>query len=155
VLVDCDLRRPASHRLFDVPVGPGICELLRGQAELSDVIQATRAPGLSIITAGAVDTGALQALARGDLQAIFDVLKTQYDFIIVDSAPVLPVADTLVVSQHVDAVIFAILKEVSRVPKVHSAYHRLASLGVRILGAVVVGTTSETYGSRYPYVNEL
>jgi capsular exopolysaccharide synthesis family protein len=152
VLVDCDLRRPAAHRLFDVPARPGICELLRGQVELADVIQATRAPGLSIITAGAADSRSIQALARGDLQAIFDVLEAEFDFVIVDSAPVLPVADTLVVSQHVDAVIFAILQEVSRVPRVHSAYQRLSALGVRILGAVVAGTTSETYGSRYPQV---
>ena len=63
----------------------------------------------------------------------------------------LPVADTLLIGQHVDAALFSILREVSRVPKVYAACERLAGLGVRILGAVVAGARLETHGSDYYY----
>ncbi len=149
LLVDCDLRSPAAHRLLDVSADLGVCELLRGEVKLADAVQPTRATDLFVISAGHVDSGAIQALARGELQAIFDRLEPEFDFLVVDSAPVLPVADTLSVSQHVDAVIFSILRDVSRVTMVHSAYERLASLGVRILGAVVAGAPSQSHGSRY------
>jgi capsular exopolysaccharide synthesis family protein len=149
LLIDCDLRRPGAHLLFEKSAEPGVCELLRGDAELADVIQTTRATDLSIIPAGRIDTLSIQALARGELQAIIDVLAVDYDFVIIDSAPVLAVSDTLLVSQHVDAVLFSILREVSRAPMVLAASERLASLGVRILGAVVAGTPSESYGTYY------
>jgi hypothetical protein len=58
------------------------------------------------------------------------------------------VADSLVISQHVDAVIFSILRDVSRLPMVYAAYLRLESLGVRILGTVVTGGyVHRRYGS--------
>ena len=137
LLIDCDLRSPAAHRLFDLPPGPGLSEVLRGEVDAADVIQPTPAHGLHLIPAGRCDALAIQALAQDGIRALFDDLRARYDFIIVDSAPVLPVADSLLVSQVVDAVIFSILRDVSRVPMVHAAYERLTALGTRTLGAVV------------------
>jgi capsular exopolysaccharide synthesis family protein len=153
LLIDCDLRRPAIDRLFDLPDSSGLCEVLRGELALIDAVQPTEAGNLSILPAGHMDATALEALGRGDLQAILDAVESQYDFVIVDSAPVLPVADSLLVSQHVDAVIFAILHGVSRMPTVQAAYERLAMLGVRVLGAVVAGTQDATADAGYKYVH--
>ena len=149
LLVDCDLRRPSAHRLFDQPSGPGVSELLRGEVSLDDVIRSTAAADLHMIPAGVCDAQAVQALAQGGLQAVFDALRARYDFIIVDSAPVLPVVDSLIISQHADAVIFSILRDVSRIPSVQDARDRLSALGVRILGAVVSGMPGASYTSRY------
>jgi len=68
---------------------------------------------------------------------------TQYDFIIVDSAPVLPVADGLLLGQHVDGVVFSVLRNVSRGPAIHAAQQKLNNLGVRTLGAVMIGGAGE------------
>lgn len=149
LLIDCDLRRPAAHRLFDQPSGPGVSELLRGEVALDDVIRSTAAADLHMIPAGACDAQAVQSLAQGGLQPVFDDLRARYDFIIVDSAPVLPVVDSLIISQHADAVIFSILRDVSRIPAVQDARDRLSALGVRILGAVVSGMPGPDYSSRY------
>ena len=65
ILIDCDFRRSALHKLFDVPNEPGLCDLLRGDVALCDVIQPTTIDGLSLITAGGCDPLALQALALG------------------------------------------------------------------------------------------
>lgn len=155
LLVDCDLRNPSAHRLYDLPPEPGLCELLRGEIGLEEVIVEVVGPSplgtLSVLPAGRCDPQALSALAQDGMRNLLDTLKTQYDFVIVDSAPVLPVADTLLLGQQVDAVLFSILRDVSRVHHVHAAYDRLSRLGVRMLGAVINGENPSTYGSRYSY----
>jgi capsular exopolysaccharide synthesis family protein len=151
LLMDCDLRRPSIDRLFDLPDSSGLCEIFRGELALVDAIQPTEAVNLSVLPAGRVDPVALEALGRGDLQGVLDAAESQYDFVIIDSAPVLPVADTLLLSQHVDAVIFAILHGVSRMPLVQAASNKLVMLGVRVLGAVVAGTQDTPGGAGYRY----
>jgi Mrp family chromosome partitioning ATPase len=79
---------------------------------------------------------------------LLDRLKGEFEFIVLDSCPVLPVADSLLVAKHADCVVFSILREVSRLPKVYAAYQRLEMLGVHMLGAVINGTREDygTYG---------
>ena len=151
LLVDCDLRRPMVHRLFDLPLEPGFSELMRGEAILDAVIRPTTVAGLSVLAAGRCDAEALQSLARGGVPAIFALLKQHYDFVVVDSAPVLPVADTLEIGQHVDAVVLSILRDISRMPQVYAAHERLGALGIRTLGAVIAGTSARGYGYGYGY----
>ena len=145
LLIDCDLRRPRLHELFDVARVPGLCELLRGEAEVNDVIRPTPADDLNMIPAGHCDGLALQAIAQDGLRDVLNVLKKRYDFIIIDSAPVLPVVDTMLLSQQVDAVLFSIMRGVSRVPHVQAAHERLAGLGVKMLGAVVSAADRRDY----------
>ena len=92
-----------------------------------------------------------QALASHGLSVILQTLKEQFDYVVVDSAPVLPVVDSLLIGQSVDGVLFSILHQVSQMPAVQSAYQRLASIGVRMLGAVVNGEpmTPHSYGYTY------
>jgi succinoglycan biosynthesis transport protein ExoP len=149
LLVDCDLRKPAMHKLFDLPLEPGFSEVLRGEVGLADVVRPTRLSRLWLVSAGICDSHATQALAQDNVAAIFEELRGQFDYVILDSAPVLPVADSLLLAQHVDGVIFSILRDESRLPRVYAAQQRLASLGVRILGAVINGTPGDAYGSAY------
>lgn len=152
ILVDGDMRNPSCHRMFDVDLENGFSELLRGEIELADAVHETPAATLSVIPAGLCDGVALQSLAQGGACPIFTQLREQFDFVIIDSCPVLPVADTLMIGQSCDAVVFSLLRDVSRMPKVYAAYQRLAMLGIRMLGAVVNGTQESTYGSDYHYV---
>jgi Mrp family chromosome partitioning ATPase len=108
-----------------------------------------------MIPAGRCDSLALQALAQDHFKKIAEPLRAGYDFIVVDSAPVLPVADSLLIGQCVDAVIFSILHDVSRLPKVYAAHQRLEKLGIRMLGAVVSGTHVDAYGPEYQYLTQV
>src|SRR5262249_22558170 len=151
LLIDCDLRNPGAHVQFGVPPEPGFSEVLRGEVEHDDAVKTTPVSRLWMIPAGNWDSHAVQALAQDGVRGIFDRLREQYDFIIIDSSPVLPVADALALGQHVDGVILAVLSDVSRVPTVQAAYQRLASLGIRVLGSVVLGARDEVAGFRYQY----
>ncbi len=151
LLIDGDLRSPAAHRVFDLPQDPGLSEVLRGEVATEDAIRPAPVSRLWVLPAGQWDAHAIQALAQDKVHTLFERLKGQYDFIIVDSSPVLPVADSLLLAQQADGVLFSILRDVSRVPEVYAAQQRLSPLGVRMLGAVVIGMTSELSKRAYQY----
>ena len=146
LLLDLDLRDPEAHVTFDLPLAPGFSELLRGEAELDATVYPTALEGLSVLPAGQADGLAIQALARDDVGAIIKVLREHFDFIIVDTSPVLAVADTMDVGQYVDGVVLSVLRGVSRLPAVYAAQQRLAALGIHVLGAVLTGDAANPYG---------
>lgn len=143
LLIDGDLRRPSAHQLFELPMHPGFSEVLLGEVELTDTVQATTLEGLSFLAAGQWDREVLHALARGGVEGIFEKLQEEFDFIVIDSHPVLPATDSLLIGQCVDAVILSVLREVSQLPRVYAASQRLTTLGIRVLGAVVNGADPE------------
>jgi succinoglycan biosynthesis transport protein ExoP len=177
LIVDADLRNPGIHRSFNLPLSPGLSELLRDEVEISqvlqltaagehlygpssraeihfpDVIQATDVKGLWVLPAGKLSGHAIQALASPNLGKVFQQLRAQYDVVLVDSAPVLPVTDAMLIGQQVDATIFAVMREVSRLPLIHTAHERLTQVGIRVLGTVVNGEpTTRNYESEYGYI---
>jgi len=149
LLIDADLRSPSIHRLFDLPFDPGLSDLLRGETRIEDAIASTAIEELKVMTAGKCDSSTLSILAQGGMGGIFSALRDQFDFVIVDSSPVLPVADASIIAQQVDAVLFSVLTDVSRKTKILAAHQRLATLGVKILGAVVTGSHDGAYGKNY------
>jgi succinoglycan biosynthesis transport protein ExoP len=151
LLIDGDLRRPSVHKMFDLPVDPGFAGLLRGDLEDEAALRSTPAANLWIMPAGQCDAATLQALSEGKIKPILDRFKEQFDFVIIDTSPVLPVVDALEIGQHVDVAIFSLLRDVSRVPNVYAAYERMAALGIRIIGAVVNGVRKDRYGYAYSY----
>ncbi|HZT80483.1 MAG TPA: AAA family ATPase, partial [Gemmataceae bacterium] len=151
LLIDCDLRRPTLHQLFEVPPHPGFSEALLGEVPLAEATRATSVPGLWIMPAGQWDRGVLRALAGEELQKAFATLRQHYDFVVIDSHPVLLATDSLLVGMHADAVILSLMKDVSRVPRASAACQRLADLGIPVLGAVVNGLPEDDYGGAYPY----
>jgi polysaccharide biosynthesis transport protein len=146
LLVDCDLRNPAAHLPFQCRLAPGFSEALRGEAAYEDLVQPTPVENLWLLSAGQGDRRAVQALGKEDLGKVFDAFKAEFDFVVVDVCPVLPVPDALLVGQHADAALFAVLRNVSRLPAVYAAQQRLGALDIPTLGAVVVGEAVQTYG---------
>ena len=145
LLVDCDLRNPAAHRQFDLPNEPGFSEALRGEIDYDEAILPTPVARLSLLPAGKADRLAIQCLAQENVDKVFHMLKEQYEFIIIDVPPVLPVADSLLIGQYADAVLFAVMRNVSRLPAIHAAQQKLSALGIRMLGAVVIGEQADAF----------
>ena len=146
LLVDADLRNPSAHLQFNVPVGPGLCEVLRGEVSVHDVVRETPVAGLMMIPAGQWKDETAVALVSTELQGLFEVWRSQFDFVIVDSSPVLPVTDPLLLALHADGVLVSLLQGVSRMPLANEAYKRMTALGIRVLGVVLNGTPVRGYG---------
>lgn len=153
LIIDGDLRNPTTHQIFDVPQEPGFSEVLRGELSATEAVRSTPLSRLWVLPAGHWDSHAVQALAQDNVRTILEELKQQYDFIILDSCPILPVADSLLLGQNVDGVLLTVMNNVSRSPAVHAAHQRLEGLGIKTLGAVVIGAKNELgpLGYKYAY----
>ncbi len=150
ILVDFDLRRPALHRVFDLPLQPGLNDVLRETSALDAVIQLTQIPNLTFLSAGRRSSTGLAGLAVADLKSLFDRFRAQFDFVVVDGSPILPVVDTRLIAQHVDGVLLSVLRDVSRVPQVRGACQLMEQFGIPVLGVVITGSSWEVYKySRY------
>jgi succinoglycan biosynthesis transport protein ExoP len=156
LILDCDLRNPSMHKLFDAPLTPGCAEVLCQEIDVSDAVQPTTVPNLWLIPAGQCSNRVITALAQGHpLETLFNRLRGQFDFIVVDSCPVLPVADSLLVGQHVDGVVLSILQDISQLPKVMTTADKLTLLNIPLLGAVVNGIKPDIHAYGYNYVKQL
>jgi capsular exopolysaccharide synthesis family protein len=153
LLIDGDLRKPAAHALFSLQADPGLSEVLRGELEATDAVKPTAVSRLWMMPAGVWDAHAQQALAQEGVANLFEQLKDEYDVIVVDSCPVLPVADTLQLGQHVDTVLLSAMRGTSRLPTLYAARQRLAALDIPVLGTVFVGGSSSLGGLdiQYPH----
>src|SRR5262249_8667418 len=146
LLLDFDLRNPSAWKVFTTKNKTGWSEILRGEINIAQCIQPTQLENLWFIPAGDCDQVSLRSLSQDELAPLLVWLRSKYDFIIVDTCPVLPVVDALLLGRHMDGVIFSVLNDVSQIPKVYVATQRLLSLGIRMLGAVVNGVREDKYG---------
>jgi polysaccharide biosynthesis transport protein len=149
LMIDGDLRQPSVHKMFDMPLTPGLCEVLRGENEVARVVQPAEVEGMWLLMAGQCDHRAIAALAKQNAVDVFNQARADYDFVVVDTGPVLNFADTLLLGSHADAALLAILRDVSQIPMVYEARERLEAIGVPVLGGVVGGVTQRTARGYY------
>ena len=143
LLVDYDLRRPAIHRIFGLPRGPGVSDCLQKQCEVSQVVHPADAENLSIITAGNSLPDLLGPLANGVTTAFFEKARAAFTFIVVDGSPILPVIDGLLVSQHADTVVLSVRRDTSEAPQVLRACEKLSAFGSRKYVVVLNGSQED------------
>jgi Mrp family chromosome partitioning ATPase len=77
------------------------------------------------------------------MQPVFDKLRAEYDFIIVDGAPVIGMSDALIFGQYSDGAVISVRRDHSQMPKIHQAAELLRGVGIRVLGAVVNGVSAK------------
>jgi polysaccharide biosynthesis transport protein len=149
LLIDGDLKSPSVHRLFGLSVGPGLCEVLRDEVDVASAVRPSPLPGLSVLTAGAWDPAARQALVGDRWRQIKQGLESRYDFLVIDTAPLLLVSDTLLLAREADGVLLSVLLGVSQVAHVAESANRLQAIGANLSGAVVNGVWHQAYRPGY------
>jgi capsular exopolysaccharide synthesis family protein len=149
LLIDADLRHPGAHLVFGLPNEYGLCEMLRGEVGVDDAIRATPADGLWMITSGQCCAMAVLALGKDVMANVLGQLEARFEFIVIDTGPVLSVADPLLLGPHVDGAILSVLRDVSKIHKVHEAHERLKLAGVNVVGAVINGIEDRASFDRY------
>ncbi len=105
LLLEGDLRRPSLSQMFGLGRNPGLSEWLQGDRSLTMSIYHLKDPNLWILPSGSAPSNALELLQSGRLSALMDQLTTWFDWVIVDSPPVLPLADTSVWMRLVDGIL--------------------------------------------------
>ncbi len=138
-LLDADLRRPRIHELFGIPQVPGFTDILLG-AEPRDVITHVDIDGgnrLSVYPSGAVPSNPSELLSGRRTKRLLSEMGKYYDFVIVDSAPILPVSDSVALAGAVDGVIVVVQAGRASDDNVVDTLERLDRVSAPILGTVL------------------
>jgi len=151
LLVDADLRRPSVHRYLNVEQGVGLAELLKGEAEIGETIIPTGIGKLSIIRAGRSIDNPAELFTSQRSKAILSELKSRYPdrYIILDTPPVLPFAESRSLAHLVDGVLFVVMERLASQANVKDALESLKACPV--LGLVYNAATVDSNDSRYSY----
>jgi len=151
LLIDADFRRPRQHRLFGITAATGLASVLAEDCELIDAIQTTGIPGLSLLPCGPRPSNPAELLTSPRLEVVLEMLRDRYDYVIVDTPPLLAVTDPCVVAARVDGLLLTIRVSKDGRPSAVRAREMLVPLGVKILGAVINGVGPASHSKGYGY----
>ena len=158
-VVDFDLRRPRLQDYFAITPGPGVVDVLTGKANIKTVTRNTGIPNLNIITSGKVTASPSDIFDQADIPAFIQELKFYFDTIIIDSPPVIPVSDPLLIADQVDGVLMVVKSGSTQREVVNRAINLLNNTGVNLLGIILNDCESvlpyyykeRYYGYHYSY----
>jgi len=158
LVIDGDLRRPALHKVFDIPADGGLVSLLRdkepvSEAMIASVIHATRIPGLHVLPSGTRAVNATNLLYSPRMIELLDVARKQFDTILVDTPPLLQMFDARVLARLADGVILVFRAAHTTRDAAIAARQRIANNGTPIIGTILTdweaGGIANPYGSDY------
>ena len=153
LLVDADMRRPGLHKAMGMQNTVGLSHLLVGQARVRDAVQRTPEPNLFVITAGRTPPNPSELLASDRMKAFIKNLTSgPFDWVVIDTPPVLAVTDSVILSQLVAGLVFVIGAEMTRRVHAERALETLAPGKPHVVGAVLNRVDFEAnkyYYSRY------
>ena len=135
-LVDADLRKQTFHEVFDVKRVPGLAELVSGENTTDEVIHPAVIENLDLITAGQSAVNPAELVGSQAMGELLGELRSRYDMVLLDSPPVVPVADSRELARLCDGTILVVRIENSTYKGVRAAKRALASGGTSVLGAV-------------------
>lgn len=158
LLLDGDLRRPSVAKLTQLVGSVGLTDVLVGSATIEEAVQPLGAVGVDVLTAGTVPPDAGKLASSPQVGALLAEARTQYDIIVIDTAPVLAVADATAMALHSDGVL--LVARVTKLKKqaLHKALDNLETAGNRLYGIVLNDVRTATkdyhsYESEHPTVD--
>ena len=151
LLVESDFRRPRVHKLIGVNREVGVTSVISGEAELSDAIQETGIENLYALSCGPKPSNPSELLSSPRYAELIDLLREKFDYVIIDTPPLMAVTDPAVVATRVDGVLMTIrISKRSQQDCLQSA-ELLSSLGANQLGVIVNGVDSHDKYGGYGY----
>ena len=148
LILEADMRRPALSTLFGLEQHAGLSDVLSARAEYKDVKQTWGRDELSILSSGPPPPNPSELLSSPKMRSLLKQLKADYDAVVIDSPPVLPVSDAIVLSREVDGVLVVARTGRTKRADVQRASKSLEMVGARVLGTVltfVPSKKSQTY----------
>ncbi len=153
LIIDCDLRRPATHKVFGVDQTLGLSSYLSGDVELEELICELPVPNLSLLPSGPLPPNPAELVSSERMKNLLKVLSSRYDYVLVDAPPVINVADSIILSTLVDGVILVVHGGKSTREAVRHARNELTAVGAKLIGVVLnnVDMKRDGYYNYYAY----
>lgn len=156
LLIDCDLRKPSIHKKFNISNNRGISNLLIGQYKFTDVIQ-RHTENLYILTSGTIPPNPSEMLSSRKMKAFLEEARKTFDFIILDTPPVIAVTDAQLLSTMVGGVLLVVASGQAEIPAVQRTKELLDQVKANIIGVVVNKAevhSGKSYGYYHYYYGE-
>jgi succinoglycan biosynthesis transport protein ExoP len=158
LIFDADMRRPSMRPGFGESNGPDLEKVLRGEAQLRDVIRPSKIPGVDLLGMDKGTSHAAELAGAPRFEELFRAIREGYDFVLVDSAPVNQASESALIARRCDRALLVLRERRTGRGAAQAARRRLEGMGIEVLGAVLNAVESpETaygyYGYYYSYYN--
>jgi polysaccharide biosynthesis transport protein len=137
LLIDADMRKPKLHDAFGTSQEPGLSNLLVGTVKASEAVRKSRTAGLWLMTAGKIPPNPTELVGSQRFRDLMNSLKEHFDWIIVDSPPVMAVIDAAVIANRATGVVFVVGAEMTSRHAAKAAVTQLANGRAKFIGAVL------------------
>ena len=149
LVVDADLRNGRLHQVFGTSRGPGLSELMAGEASLGDVIISLPEIGVDFIPRGSNITNPADQLVLGNLDRYLEEMKDFYNHIVIDSPPILGATDAAIIGKYADATFLVVKESRYAAQELEVSYRRFAQAGIKPHGFII--NDMKEGSSSYPY----
>lgn len=149
ILVDCDLRRPSLHQLFRVGNGIGLTTTVADHSATDFPLMETEVPNLWLLPSGPLPPNPSELLGSQRMSSVIDKLKTQADYVLFDSPPIIAVTDAAVLASKVDGVILVIRAGKTKREHAQRSKELLDKVGANLIGVVLNGVRYESSLHQY------
>ncbi len=155
LLLDGDIRKGYLHKYFGLKQGAGLSELMAGTQALDKALHAAVLPNLDFISCGAYPPNPVELLRHPNTAALLEHLAAQYDLVLIDAAPVLPVTDPLILASHAGSTVVVVREGQSTSEEVQETHKKLKQAGIAVTGLLFndlqANKSKYKYGYKYAY----
>jgi len=154
LLIDGDLRRPQLAKIFSLEGSVGLTSILLGRIDLSEAVQEHHASGLSVLTSGSLPPNPAELLQSHAMEQLLATARLEYDTIVIDAPPLLPVTDAALIAAQADGAVVVVRQGKTTRDQLTSSMDRLQAVGARPLGVtlnMVAQRGHKGYGYGYGY----
>lgn len=149
LLVDGDMRAPDVHNVFGRENKLGLVSYLSGDHDWQDLVDREWSDSVHLLSAGHLKGSPHRILNGGRLEDLFEQAREEYEYVVIDTPPVLPASESMLFAKAADSCLMCALRDKSRIEQLIQAYHRLESSGARVAGSVLSGVPVREYASYY------
>ena len=150
LIIDCDLRKPSLHRKFNVYNEVGLTDVLVGTSELNKVMKKID-DNLYLLTTGTLPPNPAEIIGSNTMENFLDECKINFDYIILDTPPILPVTDSKLLAIKADATVLVVRSEISKLKHVSQAFKELGKVNANVIGTIL--NDVEVHSERLYYNN--
>ena len=150
LIIDCDLRKPSLHRKFNVSNEVGLTDVLVGTSELNKVMKKID-DNLYLLTTGTLPPNPAEIIGSNTMENFLDECKINFDYIILDTPPILPVTDSKLLAIKADATVLVVRSEISKLKHVSQAFKELGKVNANVIGTIL--NDVEVHSERLYYNN--
>lgn len=152
LLIDCDLRKPSVHKLFEKEKVPGLIDYLVGSVKLEEVLMKSKIQNLSFISSGTIPPNPAEMLDSQEMRNFLKQLREKFDLIILDSPPIIAVTDSEILTSMVDGTLLVVSSESTEIDMMERSVELIRRENTQFLGTVLNNFSYKSgYGSYYKY----